>query len=62
MFAQEDGVIETDNKRPLFFFFAFRGMTSPMFIQNGFSNKVPAVTARMEAAYKLRAEFKQNLE
>lgn len=43
-------------------FFAFRGMTSPMFIQNGFSNKVQAVTARMEAAYKLRAEFKQNIE
>lgn len=52
MFPQEDGVIETDNKRPLFFFFFFR-MTSPMFIQNGLSNKVPAVTARMEAAYKL---------
>lgn len=33
-----------------------------MFIQNGFSNKVTAVTSRMEAAYKLGAEFKENLE
>lgn len=33
-----------------------------MFIQNGFSNKVPAVTTRMEAAYELGAEFKENLD
>lgn len=35
------------------YFFAY----CRMFIQNGFSNKVPAVTTRMKAAYKLGEEF-----
>lgn len=49
MFAPEDGVIENDNKRPLFFRLS-RNDEARMFIQNGFSNEVPAVTAGMEAA------------
>lgn len=32
-----------------------------MFIQNRFSNKVPAVKIRMNAAYESGAEFKENL-